>query len=44
MTNSSSRPPKPKSLIGEIGMDNLDVETIEQIQNHDQPSIIDSED
>ena len=44
MTNSSPPPPKkPKSFIGEIGMDNLDIETIEQIQDH-EPSIIDSED
>ena len=38
---SSSK--KQKSFIGEIGMDNLDVETIEQIQDH-KPSIIDNED
>ena len=34
----------PKSFIGESGEDNLDVETIEQIQDHDQPSIMGSED
>ena len=38
---SSSK--KPKSVIAEIGMENHDVETIEQIQDH-EPSIIDSED
>jgi len=35
---------KPKTFIGEIGMDNLDVETIEQIQDYDQPSVQGSED
>jgi hypothetical protein len=39
---SSSR--KPKSFIRDIGMDNLDVETIKRIQDYDQPSIMDSED
>jgi len=39
---SSSK--KPKSFIGEIGMDNLDVQTIEQLQDHGQPSIMGSED
>ena len=34
----------PKSFIGEIGMDNLDAETMEQILDHDLPSIIGSED
>ena len=34
----------PKSFIGEIDMDNLDVETIEKIQDHEQPSIQASED
>ena len=34
----------PESFIAEIGMDNLDVETIEKIQDHDQPSIMGSED
>ena len=40
---SSSK--KPKLFIREIvGIDNLDVETIEKIQDHDQPSIMGSED
>ena len=39
---SSSK--KPKSFIWEIGMDNLDVETIERIQDHEQQPINDSED
>jgi len=38
MNLSSSK--NPKSFIGEIGMDIFDVETIKQIQEHDQPSIM----
>jgi len=36
MMSSLQHPPK---ILGEIGMDNLDVQTIDQIQDHDQPSI-----
>jgi hypothetical protein len=35
---------KPKIFIGEVGWDNLEVETIQQIENYDQPSNGDSED